>query len=208
MATTKVLQGVDEHFAGQPPHPSIHCSSSLVFDQTTTVVRIVDGVDRDPAQRALQGAEEVVMGLPRGPPMEDSDSSSLKPSSVVSSVKPGIRQEPYILQPSPTIVDSFSRRPRFTDVKIGSPLINEGSIDLQATPHLCRLLAMGQDNKVRIGRIPIMLRSRQCVLYAKNEAELAQLGALELFICLFCSLLLFSLATDCSSSLLSLHFGF
>lgn len=31
-------------------------------------------------------------------------------------------------------------------------------------------------NDVVIGRMPIMLRSRSCVLYGKDEAELARLG--------------------------------
>lgn len=46
-------------------------------------------------------------------------------------------------------------------------------------------------NKVVIGRMPIMLRSCCCVLYNRDEAELAKLGSYDTFDC-FINLLHFS----------------
>ncbi|KAG6746546.1 hypothetical protein POTOM_048897 [Populus tomentosa] len=87
---------------------------------------------------------------------------------------------------------------RFTDVKIGKPSMVVDAISEQITPHMCRLSdttyaapilvnieyisgSHGRKEKmikndVVIGRMPIMLRSCCCVLYGKNEAELARLG--------------------------------
>ncbi|KAJ6677450.1 DNA-DIRECTED RNA polymerase I SUBUNIT 2 [Salix viminalis] len=87
---------------------------------------------------------------------------------------------------------------RFTDVRIGKPSMVVDAISEQITPHMCRLSdttyaapilvnieyisgSHGRKEKmikndVVIGRMPIMLRSCCCVLYGKNEAELARLG--------------------------------
>ncbi|KAK4253155.1 hypothetical protein QN277_010759 [Acacia crassicarpa] len=87
---------------------------------------------------------------------------------------------------------------RFKDVRIGEPsIIIDGSPE-KITPQTCRLSdqtywapilvnveysqgSPGQPNTVEkndviIGRMPIMLRSCCCVLYRKDEAELAKLG--------------------------------
>ncbi|OAY53344.1 DNA-directed RNA polymerase III subunit 2 [Manihot esculenta] len=87
---------------------------------------------------------------------------------------------------------------RFKDVRIGTPSVMVDTISEQLSPHMCRLSDMtyaapimvnveyiqgSHDQKTRvekndvvIGRMPIMLRSRSCVLYGKDEAELARLG--------------------------------
>lgn len=85
---------------------------------------------------------------------------------------------------------------RYTDVRIGRPSINvDGAIE-ELTPHTCRLSdttyaapiyvnivystgsqgPLKEKKDVIIGRMPIMLRSRCCVLNGKDEAELARLG--------------------------------
>ncbi|WCJ39192.1 DNA-directed RNA polymerase III subunit 2 [Euphorbia peplus] len=87
---------------------------------------------------------------------------------------------------------------RFKDVKIGKPSVNLDGVVENLSPHMCRLSDMtyaapimvnveyilgSHDQKMRvekndvvIGRMPIMLRSRCCVLHGKDEAELARLG--------------------------------
>ncbi|KDP40566.1 hypothetical protein JCGZ_24565 [Jatropha curcas] len=87
---------------------------------------------------------------------------------------------------------------RFKDVRIGTPSVIVDGVSEQLSPHMCRLADMtyaapimvnveyiqgSHDQKTRvekndvvIGRMPIMLRSRGCVLYGKDEAELARLG--------------------------------
>ncbi|KAJ9190530.1 hypothetical protein P3X46_001718 [Hevea brasiliensis] len=87
---------------------------------------------------------------------------------------------------------------RFKDVRIGTPSVMVDTISEQLSPHTCRLSDLtyaapimvnveyiqgSHDQKTRvekndvvIGRMPIMLRSRCCVLYGKDEAELARLG--------------------------------
>ncbi|XP_031376042.1 DNA-directed RNA polymerase III subunit 2 isoform X1 [Punica granatum] len=88
---------------------------------------------------------------------------------------------------------------RFKDVRIGNPTIamGDGVVD-DLSPQKCRLTDMTyaapilvdieytkgsrgeyntiSRNNVTIGRMPIMLRSCCCVLYGKDEAELARLG--------------------------------
>ncbi|XP_065867550.1 DNA-directed RNA polymerase III subunit 2 [Euphorbia lathyris] len=87
---------------------------------------------------------------------------------------------------------------RFKDIRIGTPSVITDSISEPLSPHACRLSDMtyaapimvnveyiqgSHDQKTRvekndvvIGRMPIMLRSCCCVLYGKDEAELARLG--------------------------------
>ncbi|EEF36800.1 DNA-directed RNA polymerase III subunit, putative [Ricinus communis] len=87
---------------------------------------------------------------------------------------------------------------RFKDVRIGTPSDIMDGVSEQLSPHMCRLsdktyaapilvnveyIYGSHDQKTRvekndvvIGRMPIMLRSRSCVLYGKDEAELARLG--------------------------------
>uniref|UniRef100_A0A2P2MNB2 DNA-directed RNA polymerase n=1 Tax=Rhizophora mucronata TaxID=61149 RepID=A0A2P2MNB2_RHIMU len=87
---------------------------------------------------------------------------------------------------------------RFKDVRIGEPGAMVDSFLEKLNPHMCRLSDMTyaapifvnieyihgshdqktkvEKNDVIIGRMPIMLRSCQCVLSGKNEAELARLG--------------------------------
>ncbi|KAJ4720430.1 DNA-directed RNA polymerase subunit beta [Melia azedarach] len=87
---------------------------------------------------------------------------------------------------------------RFKDVRIGQPSVTVDGVSEKLTPHMCRLSDMTyaapilvnieyvqgghpekitmEKNDVVIGRMPIMLRSRCCVLYGKDEAELARLG--------------------------------
>ncbi|KAF1329291.1 DNA-directed RNA polymerase iii subunit, partial [Globisporangium splendens] len=83
---------------------------------------------------------------------------------------------------------------QYTDIQIGSPSIDEEAfVSSSVTPHQCRLRdrtyaapvyvsvryrrgnKIVTNNKVLIGRIPIMLRSANCVLAEKGEAELAKL---------------------------------
>lgn len=87
---------------------------------------------------------------------------------------------------------------KFKDVKIGEPSIVLDGVAEKLKPHSCRLSTMtyaapieahieyvtesGGQKEVRtkkdviIGRMPVMLRSRCCVLYGKDETELAKLG--------------------------------
>ncbi|GMI70063.1 nuclear RNA polymerase C2 [Hibiscus trionum] len=87
---------------------------------------------------------------------------------------------------------------RFKDVRIGDPSMTVDGIVEKINPHTCRLSDMtysapilvnieyihgshGQKSRLEknnlvIGRMPIMLRSCCCVLYGKDEAELARLG--------------------------------
>ncbi|XP_021756496.1 DNA-directed RNA polymerase III subunit 2-like [Chenopodium quinoa] len=87
---------------------------------------------------------------------------------------------------------------KFLDVKIGEPSIVLDGVFEKINPQFCRLSNMtyaapieahieyvtetgGQKQlcekkDVIIGRMPIMLRSRYCVLYGKDETELAKLG--------------------------------
>ncbi|XP_052171980.1 DNA-directed RNA polymerase III subunit 2 isoform X2 [Diospyros lotus] len=88
---------------------------------------------------------------------------------------------------------------RYKDVWIGEPSMIIDGITEKLSPHKCRLSDItyaapiyvnieyisgshGQKappmakNNVIIGRMPIMLRSRSCVLHGKDEAELARLG--------------------------------
>uniref|UniRef100_A0A803MXH1 DNA-directed RNA polymerase subunit beta n=1 Tax=Chenopodium quinoa TaxID=63459 RepID=A0A803MXH1_CHEQI len=87
---------------------------------------------------------------------------------------------------------------KFLDVKIGEPSIVLDGVFEKINPQMCRLSNMtyaapieahieyvtetgGQKQlcekkDVIIGRMPIMLRSRYCVLYGKDETELAKLG--------------------------------
>ncbi|KAK6945727.1 LOW QUALITY PROTEIN: RNA polymerase, beta subunit, protrusion [Dillenia turbinata] len=87
---------------------------------------------------------------------------------------------------------------RYKDVKIGEPSVVVDTVSERLTPHMCRLSDMTysapiefsieytvgpidqprlvQKDNVVIGRMPIMLRSCCCVLYHKDEAELARLG--------------------------------
>lgn len=85
---------------------------------------------------------------------------------------------------------------RYTDVRIGKPSMNiDGAIE-ELAPHICRLSdttyaapiyvnivystgvqgPLMEKKDVIIGRMPIMLRSRSCVLHGKDEAELAKFG--------------------------------
>ncbi|XP_010242622.1 PREDICTED: DNA-directed RNA polymerase III subunit 2 isoform X2 [Nelumbo nucifera] len=87
---------------------------------------------------------------------------------------------------------------KYTDVKIGTPSITADNVTDTLTPHICRLsdmtyaapimvnieyvkkfcdqITIEKKENVVIGRMPIMLRSCCCVLYGKDEAELARLG--------------------------------
>ncbi|XP_024024074.1 DNA-directed RNA polymerase III subunit 2 [Morus notabilis] len=87
---------------------------------------------------------------------------------------------------------------RFTDVRIGEPSVTMDGVSEKLDPQTCRLSDLtyaapikadveyihGSHNQkiqsgktdVVIGRMPIMLRSCCCVLYGKDEAELAKLG--------------------------------
>lgn len=84
---------------------------------------------------------------------------------------------------------------RYTDVRIGEPSMIIDGVTEKLSPHKCRLsdityaapifvniVYSGQSQTalskkdVVIGRMPIMLRSSSCVLYGKDEEELAKLG--------------------------------
>lgn len=87
---------------------------------------------------------------------------------------------------------------RFLDVRIGEPSVTVNAVSETINPHMCRLSdltyaapilvdieyieenhaqkAPREKRDVVIGRMPIMLRSRCCVLHGKDEAELARLG--------------------------------
>eukprot|EP00126_Sphaerothecum_destruens_P010425 Sdes_comp20738_c0_seq1m16591 len=83
---------------------------------------------------------------------------------------------------------------KYTDVRVGKPCAQEFySMNGTVTPHQCRLRDMsysavicvdveytrGNQRVVRenvsIGRMPIMLRSKNCVLHDKSESEMAKL---------------------------------
>lgn len=82
----------------------------------------------------------------------------------------------------------------FTDVHVGKPVQTDDLVQSAITPHECRLrdityaapvtvdirFTRGDDivvtKKMLIGKIPIMLRSANCVLSGKSDAELARLG--------------------------------
>ncbi|GAA6041926.1 hypothetical protein JCM8097_000226 [Rhodosporidiobolus ruineniae] len=82
----------------------------------------------------------------------------------------------------------------YTDIRVGSPeRPDENAINPSITPHECRLRDLSYSAPVyvsvkytrgkqevvskgiRIGRLPIMLRSNKCVLTGKNKAQLAQM---------------------------------
>lgn len=87
---------------------------------------------------------------------------------------------------------------RYKDVRIGEPSMMIDNVTEKLSPHKCRLsdvtyaapilvtieytTGSGQNTSVQmkkdvvIGRMPIMLRSCCCVLYGKDEEELARLG--------------------------------
>jgi len=89
---------------------------------------------------------------------------------------------------------------KYTDIYVGKPCVEENFIARETNPHMCRLREMtysapitvdveytrGREIVVRrgrngegavcIGRIPLMLRSNNCALAGKTEAELARLG--------------------------------
>ncbi|GMN33778.1 hypothetical protein TIFTF001_048290, partial [Ficus carica] len=87
---------------------------------------------------------------------------------------------------------------RFTDVRIGEPSVTMDGVSEKLHPQTCRLSDLtyaapikvdieyihgSHSQKIQsvktdvvIGRMPIMLRSCCCVLYGKDEAELAKLG--------------------------------
>ncbi|KAK4483573.1 hypothetical protein RD792_010772 [Penstemon davidsonii] len=87
---------------------------------------------------------------------------------------------------------------RYEDVRIGEPSVTIDGVTEKLTPHMCRLsdityaapiyvnieystghgsTKMIQKKKdVIIGRMPIMLRSCFCILYGKDEEELAKYG--------------------------------
>lgn len=87
---------------------------------------------------------------------------------------------------------------RYKDVRIGEPSVLLDAVTEKLSPHKCRLsdttyaapiyvdidyVTGSHDTKktvsktnVIIGRMPIMLRSSCCLLYAKDEEELARLG--------------------------------
>ncbi|KAF4400699.1 hypothetical protein G4B88_001254 [Cannabis sativa] len=87
---------------------------------------------------------------------------------------------------------------RFKDIRIGEPSVTLDGVSEKLEPQTCRLSDMTyaapikvdveyiegshhlkskvEKNDVIIGRMPIMLRSCCCVLYGKDEAELAKLG--------------------------------
>ncbi|KAG6677172.1 hypothetical protein I3843_14G012200 [Carya illinoinensis] len=86
----------------------------------------------------------------------------------------------------------------FKDVRIGEPSMPRDGVSEEINPQMCRLSDMTysapilvsveyiqgshtqkirlEKNEVVIGRMPIMLRSCRCVLYGKDEADLARLG--------------------------------
>lgn len=82
----------------------------------------------------------------------------------------------------------------FTDVRVGKPSQTDDLVRTSVTPHQCRLrdtsysatisvdirYTRGDElvvtKNLPIGQLPIMLRSGNCVLTGKSEAELAKLG--------------------------------
>lgn len=87
----------------------------------------------------------------------------------------------------------YFRYVKYLDIRIGSPEIRDGQNKHSLTPQECRLRDLtyaapiyvdieytrGQEvlkqKNIQIGRMPIMLRSRNCVLYQKNAEDLMQL---------------------------------
>ena len=83
---------------------------------------------------------------------------------------------------------------KYKDIHIGTPSVEEDMITTDVTPQQCRLRDMTYSAPITvdveytrgrqivnrkgmpIGRMPIMLRSSNCVLTAKKEGELAKLG--------------------------------
>jgi len=83
---------------------------------------------------------------------------------------------------------------KYTDINVGFPDRNEmETVEKKVTPHECRLrdttysapitvtiqYTRGKNivqRNVNIGRLPIMLRSKKCVLTGKNESELARMS--------------------------------
>ena len=84
---------------------------------------------------------------------------------------------------------------KYNNVHVGQPNVEEGfNITKEVTPHDCRLRDMtysapitvdieytrGQQRVIRnglcIGRMPIMLRSSNCILSGKSHEELAKVG--------------------------------
>lgn len=84
---------------------------------------------------------------------------------------------------------------KYNNVHVGEPNVEEGfNITKEVTPHDCRLRDMtysapitvdieytrGQQRVIRnglcIGRMPIMLRSSNCILTGKNHEELAKVS--------------------------------
>jgi len=89
---------------------------------------------------------------------------------------------------------------KYTNIYVGSPVIEEDYIQTNMTPQQCRLRDMtysapvsvdveytrGREIVVRkgkngqgaipVGRMPLMLRSERCALHGKNEEEMAELG--------------------------------
>ena len=84
---------------------------------------------------------------------------------------------------------------KYLNVHVGQPNVEEGfNITKEVTPHDCRLRDMtysapitvdieytrGQQRVIRnglgIGRMPIMLRSSNCILNGKNHSELSKVG--------------------------------
>lgn len=81
----------------------------------------------------------------------------------------------------------------YMDVRVGTPVITEELLDRSVTPHECRLrditysapikvdisYTRGEEinrvNNVTLGKMPIMLRSANCVLSGKTDDELAGL---------------------------------
>ncbi|URD96563.1 DNA-directed RNA polymerase [Musa troglodytarum] len=92
----------------------------------------------------------------------------------------------------------YLRQLSYTNIEVGEPSVDVDFSIEKLTPHLCRLSDRtyaapikvdieytkgNQPNKnpevkrgLVIGRMPIMLRSRRCVLSGKDEAELSKLG--------------------------------
>ncbi|PNW76230.1 hypothetical protein CHLRE_12g542800v5 [Chlamydomonas reinhardtii] len=89
---------------------------------------------------------------------------------------------------------------KYTNIYVGGPSVDEDMVQVGTTPQQCRLRdatysapitvdieytrgkeivvkrGRGGVGAVSIGRMPLMLRCDRCVLYNKNEAQLAQLG--------------------------------
>ncbi len=83
---------------------------------------------------------------------------------------------------------------RFTDIWVGKPCIEEDFVTRDVTPQECRLRDLTYSapiyvnlrytqvasnelkpkNNVMIGRLPIMLRSKHCILHGASEEQLAQ----------------------------------